>query len=1668
MVGETYTGIIKLKLDYPVRDFQSAKKEILGIDTAVEGAGKTFVSSGNRLDFLRQRTTGLRREVSSLRNSILLLVFSTGAFVAGLQKTVDASVKFQVALAGVRSVALATGNDISGVKAAAISLTNDGLLSLSGAATGLKNLLATGLNLKQSTDIMNVFKNAAAFNRQGILEFEEAIVRATAGVKMQQARLIDDVGIRMRVGQMLQRQGFAIEDLTNETTKAAAVQALYNGLMQEGRFFLGDAAKLTDTYAGVQARLESQLFKTRAAFGDVLTGVSSTNGVFKQGLIEIFNFTRELQRDIELNKDLIAVKVDEYFERIKITLNGLLIIFKPILFVLEKLIDIVGNSIIGSFIIWGFVIERTILKLVLLQKNIIAFGGTNLTWIGLKGTWALAKYGNQIESVINELKQLRGVSTAVFSNLDFGKILKESPLTSKRIIQAQQTLSGIQTGKTNIPIISQDFQKQVALAKVNFTAFTTSLSKDLQNINVNNLKDIETRIKALTVAFPKTREALIPLIAEFDKSKIALEGMKQSSTGLAIIPGLFTKMWVGIKAFGTALKLTLIEFLPLLAIQVAIAGIIYLIDNLNGKTQKQKEIEETMNRLRKESLQAQKDIFDSKLAEIKSIQDSIEEYKGLDATLFKTSSQYNRMIDIQQKVNGLLSKHSELLDKSSNSQNKSTSSLINDVNIREKIGLALQRQAFTIEDFTNKITKTVVAQTNSTISSQKSIETTKLLIGVNSNYAEILTKVTKAAEDLTKAEIERQKLSILTKQTESLTAVGEKLKESGEDFWDKIWGDFTQGSFRAANTVANNLSKLAKEKGFDDIAIKFKNIDVAINRFGISSLEVGTKASEAFKLIDQKIIDIDKELERLTNLKLAGIISQDTLDKESYSLFLLKRDLETLRTAIKDAGIDVTNFDELLKALDITAEEVAKKTQMASISFRRFVSDLEIELQKAKSIGNLADKILDVVRKTNDRLFTLEQLAIKLDAKNFKDDIQKAHNLIDKISKIEVKKILEESLIPLRKMNEGFELELKKMGATEINQKLIEVDLKRINELEKLRNEQDSAHSGMLQFENSINKNNLEIERIRIDNLQERMRLIKESGEKDTTGKLTEKAQKAVQDLEKMDLFEKLNTISLKEQNSLFALLISQIKDALAISEKYKDNLDKITALTKNQIFIEHALGVEKELSAMALEIDKANVARKYSINLLLAATDMQAILNQKLNQENVLLELNNKLEDLNAELSIYNLLVRLKILGYDAIHVKILQDKIDLVKQEIENVTILGKLKLDELKMEKELNDIKQKRELRTTIATTGVSGAVIDILGGGKQVGGKQTYEEVRKGLDDINEAMGVFNKTQKLAFEAFDESLNNIYKSGGGFDKIKEAIDIFNDTMEKAGINMENNLNKSLDNIAKSFTTLFENIANLAINTFDLFGEKAQDANEQTKQNLRVDQLLLDDQFKNREITLKEYEAQRTLLNKKAAIEEERAAKVRAAEEKIAFGNILKGLAIEFAARGVGEVAAGIAANAAGVAATALAAGPLTGGAPYFAAAAGHFAAAAAYGVAAIGTGGAGIALIKSGQGERAAAEAQARLQTTLAEREASRAVAGTTTSTDTGKSISGNISAQELKIIIAPTTTISTENGTIIIGNTGIEEVSRILSDATVQRIQEAIDNRELQLGNIQGK
>lgn len=256
----------------------ATKSELQIIISAKDKATEIVNSVGNSLNSFKSRSIEISKTVAAAT-----AVIGTASIALGT-KAVQASIAYENALMGLSTVSRAFGVDQDKAKNAALELAKDGLMPVSEAAAGLKNLLASHFSLDESVKLMNALKDSAAFNRQGFLDFGQAVVGATEGIKNGNSMLVDNAGITKNLSVILTEAGKSQNDLMNATTDASVRQVLYNGILKEASTFQGDSARSAQTAGGAFSQLNTSVNNLLVAMGDqlkpqVLQAVSYLNSM---------------------------------------------------------------------------------------------------------------------------------------------------------------------------------------------------------------------------------------------------------------------------------------------------------------------------------------------------------------------------------------------------------------------------------------------------------------------------------------------------------------------------------------------------------------------------------------------------------------------------------------------------------------------------------------------------------------------------------------------------------------------------------------------------------------------------------------------------------------------------------------------------------------------------------------------------------------------------------------------------------------------------------------------------------------------------------------------------------------------------------------------------------------------------------------------------------------------------------------------------------------------------------------------------------------------------------------------------------------------------------------------------------------------------------------------
>lgn len=205
---------------------------------------------------------------------IIAGAFAVKQVAAFTKECISSASKVQSAFTGLNSIVQGTGNSFAQAQDFINKYTADGLISIEETATAYKNLLSRGYDASQIEDVLSRLKDSAAFGRQASYDLGEAVVTATEGLKNENSILVDNAGVTKNVAKMWEEYAKSIGKSSNDLTQAEKIQAEYNGIMNETRFQVGDAAAYTKTFSGQIQQLKFNFNQMTVAIGKVVTPIA--------------------------------------------------------------------------------------------------------------------------------------------------------------------------------------------------------------------------------------------------------------------------------------------------------------------------------------------------------------------------------------------------------------------------------------------------------------------------------------------------------------------------------------------------------------------------------------------------------------------------------------------------------------------------------------------------------------------------------------------------------------------------------------------------------------------------------------------------------------------------------------------------------------------------------------------------------------------------------------------------------------------------------------------------------------------------------------------------------------------------------------------------------------------------------------------------------------------------------------------------------------------------------------------------------------------------------------------------------------------------------------------------------------------------------------------------
>lgn len=224
-----------------------------------------------------QMESGVRKATDGMSKAFKAVAAAIAALgIAKLVKdAINAASELESAMAGLTSIVVGHGMSMKNANAFIQDYIKDGLVPLTNAVTAYKNLASRGYTEDQIQTVMSRLKDSAAFGRQASYTLGRAVETATEGLKNENSILVDNAGVTKNVAKMWLDYARAHGIAYTEMTKQQRIEAEVQGIIEETKFQVGDAAKYTDTYAGRIAALTKTMKDIQVSMGQAFMPIAN-------------------------------------------------------------------------------------------------------------------------------------------------------------------------------------------------------------------------------------------------------------------------------------------------------------------------------------------------------------------------------------------------------------------------------------------------------------------------------------------------------------------------------------------------------------------------------------------------------------------------------------------------------------------------------------------------------------------------------------------------------------------------------------------------------------------------------------------------------------------------------------------------------------------------------------------------------------------------------------------------------------------------------------------------------------------------------------------------------------------------------------------------------------------------------------------------------------------------------------------------------------------------------------------------------------------------------------------------------------------------------------------------------------------------------------------------
>lgn len=253
-----------------IEGLQTGVQKVEGL---IERAKDTAKNFGTQVSEGFYQATGSINDLDTKTKALLASI--TALEAAFLKESLSAFSKYEDAVYGMAASVGTVEGTITDAMNSIRTVTANGLLSETDAATAMRNLTAYGYSVQQATQMIEAMTVSAEANRKSNYTVAEAVVAATRGIEQHSSMMSKAAGNTETLSDAENRYAQALGKTSSELTDAEQRQAIFNSTIEAGNSFMGIADAYENTYSASVQRLSNSIENLKVAFGQALAPLIS-------------------------------------------------------------------------------------------------------------------------------------------------------------------------------------------------------------------------------------------------------------------------------------------------------------------------------------------------------------------------------------------------------------------------------------------------------------------------------------------------------------------------------------------------------------------------------------------------------------------------------------------------------------------------------------------------------------------------------------------------------------------------------------------------------------------------------------------------------------------------------------------------------------------------------------------------------------------------------------------------------------------------------------------------------------------------------------------------------------------------------------------------------------------------------------------------------------------------------------------------------------------------------------------------------------------------------------------------------------------------------------------------------------------------------------------------